>query len=142
MAQGVAACASLHVHVIHDVTCLSVGCFLVLSSSFPLSRLYVLSHCLPVLCLAHQLPCRRNRRGLKPLHSRTMRSIAPWAIHNPFTGYEPDLLDNFDYSETSAAISQDESGDIDTEPSYSCDAELEKRYLHHCSFRSEKNQRT
>ena len=53
-----------------------------------------------------------------------MRSIAPWRIHNPLTGYEPNLLDNFDYSETSAAILQDESGDIDTEPSYSCDAEL------------------
>ena len=37
-----------------------------------------LSHCLLVLCPAHQLPCGRNRRGIKPLHSRTMRSIAPW----------------------------------------------------------------
>ena len=54
-----------------------------------------------------------------------MRSIAPVAIHNPLTGYEPNHLDNFDYSETSAAISQDESGDIDTELSYSCDAELD-----------------
>ena len=43
----------------------------------PLAPL-LFSHCLPVLCPAHQLPCRRNRRGLKPLHSRTMRSIAPW----------------------------------------------------------------
>ena len=49
----------------------------------------------------------------------------PVAIHNPLTGYEPKLLDNFDYSETSAAIFQDESGDIDTETSYSCDAELD-----------------
>ena len=69
------------------------------------------------------------------------------AMHNPLTGYEPKLLDNFDDSETSAMIVQDESSDIDTEPSYSCDAELdeeiiEKRYLHHCSFRSEKNPRT
>ena len=47
------------------------------------------------------------------------------AIHNPLTGYEPKLLDNFDYSETSAVIFQDESGDIDTELSYSCDAELD-----------------
>ena len=68
------------------------------------------------------------------------------AIYNPLTGCEPKLFDNFDYSETSAMIFQDESGDIDTEPSYSCDAELndeisEKRYIHHCSFRSDKNQR-
>ena len=41
----------------------------------------------------------------------------PVAIYNPLTGYEPKLLDNFDYSETSAMIFQDESGDIDTEPS-------------------------
>ena len=47
------------------------------------------------------------------------------AIHNPLTGYEPKLLDNFDYAETSAAIFQDESGDIDTEPSYLLDSELD-----------------
>ena len=40
----------------------------------------------------------------------------PVAMHNPLTGYEPKLFDNFDYSETSAMICQDESGDIDTEP--------------------------
>ena len=69
-------CGSTHAHVI---TCLSVSLsVLVLSSSSPLSRFHFLSHCQPVLCPAHQLPCRRNRRGLKPLHSRTNRSIAPW----------------------------------------------------------------
>ena len=48
------------------------------------------------------------------------------AIYHPPTGYEPKLLDNFDYSETSAMIFQDESGDMGTEPSsYSCDAELD-----------------
>ena len=47
------------------------------------------------------------------------------AIYNPLTGYEPKLLDNFDYSETSAAIFQEESGDKDTEPSNLCDAELD-----------------
>ena len=51
------------------------------------------------------------------------------AMHNPLTGYEPKLLDNFDYLETSAAIFQDESGDIDTEPSYSCDAELDDELI-------------
>ena len=49
------------------------------------------------------------------------------AMCNPLTGYEPNQLDNqldnFDFSETSAAIFQDESVDTDTEPSYSCDAE-------------------
>ena len=46
------------------------------------------------------------------------------AIYLPPTGYEPNQLDNFDYSETSAAIFQEESSDLDTEPTYSCDAEL------------------
>ena len=41
------------------------------------------------------------------------------------TGYEPNVIDKFDYSETYTAIFQDESVDIDTEPSYSCDAELD-----------------
>ena len=51
------------------------------------------------------------------------------AIHNPLTGYEPNQLDNFDYSETSAVIFQNESVDIDTEPSYSCDAELDDELI-------------
>ena len=51
------------------------------------------------------------------------------AIYNLLTGYEPKLLDNFDYSETSAMFFQDESGDIDTEPSYSCDAELDDEII-------------
>ena len=41
------------------------------------------------------------------------------------TGYEPNVLDDFHYSETSAMIFKEESADIDTEPSYSCDAELD-----------------
>ena len=53
----------------------------------------------------------------------------PVAIHNPLTGYEPNQLDNFDYSETFAAIFQNESVDIDTEPSYSCDAELDDELI-------------
>ena len=42
------------------------------------------------------------------------------AIYNPLTGCEPNQLDNFDYSEASAAIFQDESVDRDTGLSYSC----------------------
>ena len=47
------------------------------------------------------------------------------AIYHPLTGYEPNVLDEFHYSETSVMIFQDESGDIHTEPSYLCDAELD-----------------
>ena len=51
------------------------------------------------------------------------------AMHGPLTRYEPELLDNFDNSETTEMIFQDESGDIDTEPSYSCDAELDNEIV-------------
>ena len=51
------------------------------------------------------------------------------AIYNPLTGYEPKLLDDFDHSETSAKIFQNESSDTDTEPSYSCDAELDDEII-------------
>ena len=74
-----------------------------------LSRLYFLSHCLPVLCPAHQFPFCRNRRGLKPVHSRTMRSIAPWR-----------------YTTHSQVMSL----------SSSTMSLSEKRYLHQCSLRS------
>ena len=53
----------------------------------------------------------------------------PLAIYNPLTGYEPKHPDNFNHSETSTMIFQDESGDIDTEPSYSCDAELDDEII-------------
>ena len=47
------------------------------------------------------------------------------AKNHPTTGYEPNVLDDFHYSETTEMIFQEESGDIDTEPSYLCDAELD-----------------
>ena len=45
------------------------------------------------------------------------------------TGYEPKQLDNFEFSETYTAIFQNESVDIDTEPSYSFDAELDDELI-------------
>ena len=45
------------------------------------------------------------------------------------TGYEPNMIDNFDYSETYTAIFQNESVDVDTEPSYSFDAELDDELI-------------
>ena len=41
------------------------------------------------------------------------------------TSYEPNVIDNFDYSETYTAIFQNDSVDMDTEPSYTFDAELD-----------------
>ena len=46
------------------------------------------------------------------------------AEFNP-TGYEPKLLDDFHYSETTEFIFQEESGNKEMEPSYLCDAELD-----------------
>ena len=55
------------------------------------------------------------------------------AILYLLTGYEPNQLDNqldnFDNSETSAVIFQNESVDIDMGPSYSCDAELDDELI-------------
>ena len=47
------------------------------------------------------------------------------AIYHLLTGYEPNVLDDFHFSETSAIILQEESGDKDTEPSYLCEVELD-----------------
>ena len=73
----------------------------------------------------------------------------PVAIYNPLTSYEPKLLDNFHYSETTEMIFQEESGDKDTEPLYLCAAELDDEIIRKAlssplftEFKSEKNQRT
>ena len=117
---------SLHPHVIQGVTCLSVRWLFSCFVFFFLSLAPLLSlHCLPVLCPAHLLLQCRNRRGLNPVRIRTMRSIAPWRHTTLSQVYEANQLDNSDYSEASAVIFQDESSDIDAEPSYSCDAEFD-----------------
>ena len=45
------------------------------------------------------------------------------------TGYESNVIDNFDHSETYTAIFQNDSVDIDTEPSCSFDAELDDELI-------------
>ena len=79
VAQGVSGAQSLHPHAIQDVTCLSVRLLSLRVCLFPVSLplLPCLFHSQPVLCPA-QFPQCRHRRGLKPLHSSTMRSIAAW----------------------------------------------------------------
>ena len=42
---------------------------------------------------------------------------------------EPSVIDNFDYSEIFKAIFQNESVDVDTEPSYSFEAELDDKLI-------------
>ena len=130
-AQGVFGAHSLHLRVIHDVTCLSVRClFSFCLPSLSLSRAATFSLSLSTCSLS----CSSTSMTSEPPRIETTaltqnEEYCPVEIYNPLTGYEPELLDNFDCSETSAVIFQDESGDIDTEPSYSCDAELDDEII-------------
>ena len=122
------ACLTKITHA-HVITCLSVRC-LFLFCSFPLPLVPLLSLSLS----ACSLSCSSTSMSSEPPRVKTTalthnEEYCSVAIHNPLTGYEPKLLDNFEYLETSAAIFQDESGDIETEPSYSCDAELDDEII-------------
>ena len=79
-----------------------------------------------------------------PHSTYTLRSIAPMAIYHPPTGYEPNVFDDFHFSKTSEMIFQEETGDIDTEPSFLCDVELDDETIGKAlsSPLCEKNQRT
>ena len=63
--------------------------------------------------------CFFGQRGVLP----------PLSIFHPPTSYEPNVLHDFHDSETSEIIFQGESGNKDTEPSYSCDAELDDEII-------------
>ena len=69
------------------------------------------------------------------------------AEFTPPTGYEPKLLDNFHYSETTEMISSRRNPATKKRSSRTCVMRNStmrssgKRYLHHCSFRREENQR-
>ena len=65
---------------------------------------------------------------LSPFQRARCRAFAVVSLYS-LRGYEPNQLDNFDYSETSAAIFHDESVDMDTEPSHPCDAELDDELI-------------
>ena len=77
----------------------------------------------------HFIVCSLLLLGKHPLRLRPMRSICTLAIYHPPTGYEPNVLEDFRYSETSEMIFQEKSGDVDTEPSYSFDAELDDEII-------------
>ena len=63
-----------------------------------------------------------------PAHTQN-EEYGPVTIQNPLTDNESKQLDNFDCSETYTSIFQNESVDIDTEPSYSFDAELDDELI-------------
>ena len=97
-------------------SCLSLSCFSP-TSTFSLS----LSTC-SLSGTPPPMSITPRDKTAVPLHNEEYCTVA---MYNHLTGSEPKLLDNFDHSETSAMIFQEESGDIDTEPSRSCDAELD-----------------
>ena len=120
-AQGVARRVCIkHVHP-HVITCLSVCCFLILSSS-SVSRAFTFSSSSTCSLFRTSTSMMSRTPSIKPKAHPPNVEYCPVAIYNPLTGYEPNQLDNFDYSETKTAIFQNESVEIDTELSYSCDA--------------------
>ena len=122
--QRVCMRASFHLHAIHDVCVIVRWLFVFVLSFSCFSPLFISS-------LPHStctLPSTPSPMWTTPRELTTAPShneeYCPMAIYHLLTGYEPNVLDDF-HSETSAMIFQDESGDIETEPSYSCDAELD-----------------
>ena len=118
--------ASFHLHVIHDErlivrslsvsSCLSSSCFSPLfTSSLPHSTC-------TLTCTPPSMWTTPREAPAAPSPNEEYCSLA---IYHPPTGYEPNVLNDFHNSETSQMIFQDESGDIDTEPSYLSDAELD-----------------
>ena len=128
--------ASPHIHAIDDER-LSVCSLLSLrSDSLRVSLLLTLlfpCHCYLYVCPELLLPCGQ-RQGNHTLRSPPTEESCPLAEFTPPTGYEPKHLDNFDYSETSAMIFQDETGDTHTDSSYSCDAELDDEIIGKAQF--------
>ena len=122
-AHSVCVAHSFHLHAIHDVCLIVRCCFLGLSfSCFSPSSTSSLPHStctLPGTPSSMSTP-PRVKTAAHP-HNEEYFTMAK---NHPLTGYEPNVLDDFHYSETSAMIFQDAHGDIDTEPSYLCDAEL------------------
>ena len=80
-----------------------------------------------------------------PLCTPPTEESGPLANNATLTGYEPNFFDDYHYSETTEIFLQEQSSD--TRPSYLCmtrrlvTTPSAERSLHHCSLRSEKNQR-
>ena len=114
--------ASFHLHVIHDER-------LIVRSSFCLSPCFSPSFTSSLPHSTYTLTCTPSCMWTAPRETPATSSpneeYCPLAIFPPPTGYEPNVLDDFHYSETTEMIFQEESSDTDTEPSYLCDAELD-----------------
>ena len=149
--RSVSVRVSFHPHVIHDVVCLSirwsflVSLFLVSLRLLFLSVFYFFSSTLHLFPTLH-LQCR-HRRGLKPLQTRRMRSIAPRRhtilsqVMSPSSSTTSTTQRLLQRSSRTHPATQIQS--LRTRAMRNSTMRLsEKRYLHHRSFMSEKNQRT
>ena len=81
------------------------------------------------LCLLIPQPHLHLRLRCRSTNTAKIHKIKSVANTTSSTSYEPNATDNFDYSETYTAIFQNESVDIDTEPSYSFDMELDDELI-------------
>ena len=85
-------------------------------------RVFLLSFLLLEPWAERFLPCGRHR-SKKNTCTPPNEESGPLAENTPLTGYEPNVLDDFHYSETTEMIFQEQSSD--TVPSYLCDVELD-----------------
>ena len=124
MAQGVArrVCIKERSSTCHHVSNCALSLFALKSSSLPSISTTSLISSSPLSCSSSSMWSKPP--STEPNTHPHNEECCPVAIFNPLTGYAPKQLDNFDYSKTYAAIFQNESVDIDMEPSYSCDSEL------------------
>ena len=109
--------------------------FITMSSMFALAR-FSCSHSTPLtLTSSSSIPSSRTTSQVKlpinkPCEDPQDEVCGPVAKHNIFQQVmSPNVIDNFDYSETYTAIFQNDPVDIDTEPSYSFDAELDDELI-------------
>ena len=116
--------ATLHIHAIHGerliVCCLCPRSVYLRVSLRLLPLLFPLI--LALTCIPSSIWTAPSETPAAPSHNE---EYCPLAIHTRPTGCEPNVLDDFHYSETTEMIFQEESGDKDTEPLYLCDAELD-----------------
>ena len=118
--------ASFHLHAIHDerlIVCslsvssyLSFSCFsVVYSSSLPYPTC-------TLTCTPSSMWTATRETPAAPSPNEEYCTLT---TYHPPSSYEPNVLDDFHYSETSEMILQEESGDKDAVPSYLFDAELD-----------------
>ena len=115
-------------HSIHDVIpwCHLLSLRVCLSLLF-LSHFYFVSFIVSVFSVRHTIFNVVTAEGT--IAFTRNEEYCPWRYTILSNVMSPKLLDIFDYSEISAVIFQNESVDVDTEPSYSCDAELDDEFI-------------